>query len=236
MAVTLAKNLDVSKIVFDSVKKNALGGKIVYLSYNGEKKITMQTTEVSAPFGLSAYTDETTGNVRYSLDYSYRGMDSNPKIKLLHDKMTELDNLMIDTGVANSKDWFGKKMSREVVEALYRPIVKPAKDPEKYAPTTKLKIVSNDKGMKVLAFDNTKQPFDLTTLTSGASVAAIIECSSVWFVNKQFGVTWRLVQAKVNQPTTISGCAFVDSDAEDDDDDEDAANVEKEESDPDNDE
>jgi hypothetical protein len=34
-------------------------------------------------------------------------------------------------------------------------------------------------------------------VTKGCTVKMIVELGSVWFVNKNFGVTWRLVQAAV---------------------------------------
>ena len=89
---------------------------------------------------MSTFTDEKTGAVKYSLDISFRGMESEPKIQEFHDKMHSIDEMLIKEGVAHSKEWFGKKMSKEVIQEFYRPLVKPSKDPEKYAPTMKFKI------------------------------------------------------------------------------------------------
>jgi hypothetical protein len=200
-----------------------MGGKVVYLNYNGQKKITLQTPELSAPFGLSTYTDEGTGVVKYSLDISFRGMDSNDKIKMFYEKMSEVDEYVINYASEHSKEWWGKKMSKEVVEELYRPSIKPAKDPEKYAPTMKFKIMTRDDDMNVLAFNTKKEPFNLSEIGSGAAVSGIIEASSIWFVNKQFGISWRIIQAMVNQPELLNSCAFVDSDIDTDDDDDDNA-------------
>ena len=216
--IMLAKNLDVPSISFEPVKKNALGGNVVYLKYAGATKMVIQTPVVSAPFGLSTFTDDKTGAVKYSLDMSFRGMEDDPKVKQLHDKMLELDAALIDEGVKNSKDWFGKKVSKEVVENFYRPLVKPAKDPSKYAPTMKFKIMTNRNGsVAVDAYNHQKESVDLTeVLMPGSRIQAIIECSSVWFVNKSmFGVSWRLVQVKVQKSDKIAGFSFVeDSDAE----------------------
>ena len=146
--IVLPKNFDANEITFDVVKKNAMGGNVVYFKYEGHPKIIMQTPVVSVPFGLSTYTDDKTGAVKYSLDISFRGMDEDPKIQDFHDKMNDFDNFLIDTAVANSKEWFGKKQSKEVIENFYRPLVKPSKDPSKYAPTMKFKIILS--GMELL--------------------------------------------------------------------------------------
>jgi hypothetical protein len=217
--VTLPKNFEASEISFDTVKKNAMGGKVVYMKYNGESKITIQTPLLSAPFGISTFTDDKTGVTKHSLDISFKGMNEDPKIAEFLEKMSSIDQYMITEGCNNSKDWFGKSMKVDVVEALYRPLVKPSKDESKYAPTMKLKIPSKDGRLLVEAYDHTKNEFDLNSFVPGSRVQAIIECSSIWFVNKQFGVSWRLVQVKVSKPDKLAGFSFVDDDDDDDDDD-----------------
>lgn len=210
--ITLPKNFTASALTCEDVKTNSLGGKVVYLKHNEQKKLTMQTPLMSAPFGLSTYTDEKTGITKYSLDLSFKGMDADTKIDTFHEKMQELDNYILTLAEKNSKEWLGKKMSREVVEALYRPILKPAKDPEKYAPTMKLKITNTSKGeMNVEAYDTKREKVNLKQeLTQGARVRCIMECSSIWFVNKQFGVSWRLVQTELHKPDKISGFSFME--------------------------
>jgi len=155
---------------------------------------------------------------------SFKGLEDSPKIQEFYDKMQEFDNTLIDSGVKNSKDWLGKVMKTDVVDALYRPLVKPSKDPEKYAPTIKFKIPSKDGKLIVTAYDHDKQPFDVENLLPGTKVQALIECSSIWFVNKQFGVSWKLVQLFVSKPEKLAGFSFVnDDDDMEDESDEDIA-------------
>lgn len=213
--VTLPKNFDVSELSFDSVKKNSMGGKVVYLKYAGNKNVTIQTPIMSAPFGISSYTDDKTGITKHSLDISFKGAADDEKIQQFLDKMNAFDQCLIDTAVKNSKDWLGKPMKKDVVEALYRPLVKPSKDPEKYAPTIKFKVPSRDGKMLVDSFDHKKQPFDLNNFVPGSRVQAIIECSSVWFVNKQFGVSWKLVQLRMSKPEKLTGFSFIPDGDED---------------------
>jgi hypothetical protein len=216
--IVLPKNFDANEITFDVVKKNAMGGNVVYFKYEGHPKIIMQTPVVSVPFALSTYTDDKTGAVKYSLDISFRGMDEDPKIQDFHDKMNDFDNFLMDTAVANSKEWFGKKQSKEVIENFYRPLVKPSKDPSKYAPTMKFKIMTKRDGtIDVDTFDSNRNRVNLQdVLTSGAKVQAIVEAGSVWFVNKtMFGISWKLVQVKILPSDKIAGFSFLeDSDSE----------------------
>jgi hypothetical protein len=228
--ITLAKNFTASDITNDAPKTNALGGKVVYIKYNDQKRLTMQTPLVSAPFGLSTYTDEKTGVTKYSIDMSFKGMDADSKINTFHDKMQDLDDHILSLAEKNSKEWFGKKMSKEVVEALYRPIIKQSKDPEKYAPTMKMKITNSSSGdMNVEAYNTKREKIDLKQeLTQGARIRCLIECSSIWFVSKQFGVSWRLVQVEVHKPDKISGFSFME-DSEDDENDEEYEEVTEDE-------
>ena len=216
--IVLAKNLSASDIAYEPVKKNAAGGNVVYLKYDGNQKMVLQTPIVSAPFGLSTFTDDKTGVTKYSLDLSFRGMEDDPKVQQFHDKMVELDAALIAEGVKNSKDWFGKKVSKEVVENFYRPLVKPAKDPSKYAPTMKCKVMTNRNGSIACdAFDHTKNKVDLSeALVGGCKVQAILEANSVWFVNKtMYGISWRVIQVRIQKSDKIAGFSFVeDSDAE----------------------
>lgn len=217
--ITLPKNFDASVISFDSVKKNAMGGKVVYMKYNGQNKLTIQTPVLSAPFGIGAYTDDKTGITKHSLDVSFKGIADDPKIKEFHDKMAEFDKTLIEAGVNHSKEWFGKAMKYDVVEALYRPLVKQSKDPEKYAPTIKFKIPSKDDKLLVHAYDQQKNAFDLANFVPGSRVQALIECSSIWFVNKQFGVSWKLVQLLVHKPEKLAGFSFIQDDEFDEESD-----------------
>ena len=218
--IILSKNLDVSAISYEPAKKNAMGGNVVPLKFQGSSKIVLQTPVVSAPFGLSTFTDDKTGAVKYSLDISFRGMEEDPRIQQLHDKMAEIDNALIEEGVKNSKEWFGKKMSREVLENFYRPLVKPAKDPTKYAPTMKIKVMTDRTGdISCDAYDHTKQKVKLDeALVSGSKVQVILECSSVWFVGKtMYGISWRLLQVRIQKNDKIAGFSFIEDSDEDSD-------------------
>ena len=221
--IILAKNFDNQNVSYEPVKKNALGGNVVYLKYNGSPKLVLQTPILAAPFGLSTFTDDKSGQVKYSLDISFRGMEDDPKVKEFHDKMLEFDDALISEGVKNSKDWFGKKMSKEVVENFYRPLVKPSKDPSKYAPTMKFKILTNrDGSIAVDAYNHQKEKVLIEeALVPGGKVQGILECNSVWFVNKSmFGVSWRLVQLKIQKSDKIIGCSFLEDSDEDENEEE----------------
>jgi len=125
---------------------------------------------------------------------------------------------MIALAVENSKAWFGKPMSKEIVEELYRPLMKESKMPEKYAPTMKIKIRPSRNGdsFNLQAFTSDKEPFDMKEFQPGTNVKCIVDFSPVWFVNKQFGLTLNLIQVEiVSLPAgRLQGFAFQSDDDE----------------------
>lgn len=228
--IILPKSFDASKIQCEPVAKNKAGGNIVYLKYPDVKKMMLQTPYMVAPFGLSVFTDDSTNSSKYTMDLSFRDMNNDPKIKTFHDAIKQLDETMIKKGVENSKEWFGKKMSKEVVSELYRPLIKESKDPSKYAATIKYKIRTTGDTFNVEAFDEFQNKFDLDDFMAGSKARCIIELSSIWFVNKQFGCTFTLIQCQVTKPDKIQGFSFQaesDEEFEDEDDDD---NVEENDS------
>jgi hypothetical protein len=217
--IVLAKNFKVDLLKFGDVNKNSMGGKVVYMNNDGNKKVTLQTPMLSAPFGIGVWTDDSTGAQKFSIDISFKGKDEDDKINNFYEIMKSIDEKLVDMGVENSKEWFGKKMKKEVVEELYRPLIKQSKEPEKYAPTMKLKLQSNTKGdITCEIFDHNKLKTSSDAITNGSKIQVIIECASVWFVNKQFGITWRALIIRVAKAEKITGFSFIQDDDESEED------------------
>jgi len=218
--VILYKNFDASALTCGELTKNKAGGNQVALIYNGNRqRIVLQTPKLAAPFGVSEYVpDNNIGPIKYSLDASFKGVDSDKRLAAFYETVRQIDDRMIDLAVENSLTWFGKKMSKEVVEELYRPLIKPSKQPDKYAPTIKFKI-RNNPNQSIEVFNTNRDRFDIREFQSGSTVKCIVDFAPVWFVNKQFGLTMTLIQLKVvSLPVgKLQGFAFQDdSDNEED--------------------
>jgi hypothetical protein len=216
-SVMMYTKFDATALSCGEVTKNRVGGNQVSLKYNENKRIIMQTPVMTVPFGLSEFTPENNaGPVKYSLDVSFKGSDTNPKVEQFMSLMKSVDTKMITLAVENSKLWFGKQMSKEVVEELYRPLIKESKTPEKYAPTMKIKIrpSRNGEAFNMEAFTSDKEPFDMAGFQAGSTVKCIVDFSPVWFVNKQFGLTLNLMQMEiVGLPSgKLQGFAFQSDD------------------------
>lgn len=216
-SITLAKDFDVSKISYNDVRSLDNGGKVVFVSYN-KAPLVLQTPEMSAPFGLSKWAEDNRDD-KYTLDLSFRGMESRPSLAAFYDVLDTLDKKLVADGFANQQTWFkGKKYnSVEVLEALYTPLVKLPKDKNtgevtnKYPATFKIKVPFKDGKFTCEVFDNNRQLVDLNTIpTKGARVAAIIQFMGLWFAGGKFGSSWKVIQMKVSPNARITGYAFAD--------------------------
>ena len=229
MSLTIQRSSDFSakSVGFSKLRKNKNGGKAVYLNAGDNKKLYIQFPFMRSPYGLSAFTDEGTGRTSYSLDLSFD--PDNTEAMELHDKLKELDDIIVNTVAANSKEWLGKEFNVAVLkEALYKPMVRPGK--EQYPATIKLKILTKPDGTFVPeAYSMQRQPVSLDTIEKGQKCMAIIDLNQIWFIDNKFGVTIRLQQTLLEQSAKLPSFAFQGVDLPEDDVDVDVEEEEEDE-------
>ena len=208
MSLTIQQSTEFSpaSVQFSKLRKNKNGGKAVYLNTGDNKKIYIQFPFMRSPYGLSAFTDEGTGRTSYSLDLSFD--PDNTEAMELHDKLKELDDIIVDTVAKNSKEWLGKEFNVAVLkEALYKPMVRPGK--EQYPATIKLKILTKPDGAFVPeAYSMQRQPVSLDTIEKGQKCMAIVDLNQIWFIDNKFGVTIRLQQTLLEHSAKLPSFAF----------------------------
>jgi len=213
--IILSKNFDPSTVKFSDIKKNKNGGKAVYI--NSSELI--QLPYMRSPFGLSAFTDESTNRTTYSLDLSFD--PDNEEASELCNKLSELDDKIVETVAANSVEWLGKEYSVAVLkEALYKPMVRPGKEP--YPATLKLKVMTNPNGEFVPeVYNPAKEMIPVDSIDKGSRVMCIVDINQIWFIDNKFGVSVRLKQALCQQTTKLKSFAFqgLDNTPEDVDED-----------------
>jgi hypothetical protein len=219
MAFQLISAFEPTAVTFSALEKTRKGSKVVWVnlpvSESGRGKLSLQTPTVALPFGVSPYQEASTGEIQsYSVDLSFRGSDTDARMAEFLAKMTALDELVLDAAVKNSKEWFGKQMSKEIVSEFYRRLVK-SNNPA-YPPVMKVKVQLNDGQPNAAFFDEARRPVTIDYLVKNTSVKMIIEADRLWFINKNFGLTFRLIQlGVVNRPNRLEGFAFKD-DGDDD--------------------
>lgn len=133
-----ASTLDVQDITFSKKLQNpSVPGR--YQVYVNHAQVPrgrwyVQTPMMRAPFGISrdnqfanaSGDDESVKSefkdTKLTLTLSFGSR--NPEVELLRTKLVELENKLLDHAVENSKEWFGKACTREVVESMFNPLVR----------------------------------------------------------------------------------------------------------------
>lgn len=240
MQITSAKKFNPEQVKYKPPTTNTRGGKDVKVQLNGSNLV------LQVPLMLTWGLNERDNDGRMSYDVSLQFEPNKyPAQEKALDNMKSFENKLLTDGVTNSKAWFGKtKMTKEVVEAMMWPILKYPKmkdgsgEPD-YSrnPTMKLKVPYWEGVHNVELYDmagqiqyrapkdgyweadrNTGTPMAL--MPKATHLTGLIQCTGLWFAGGRFGCTWKLLQAKLQQPVRLVGsgvCHIVD-----DSDDEDA--------------
>jgi len=212
--IQVSNQFDPSTVLFSALKKNKNGGKSVVLTRGDKKKLYLQLPFMRSPFGLSAFTDESTNKTSYSLDLSFD--NDNDEAQELATKLRELDEIILNTVATNSKDWLGKKYDINVIrEALYKPLVRQGK--EGYADTLKLKVQTNASGEFISeVYNSDREQISMDDIERGQKCMCIVEIGQVWFIDNKFGVSVRLSQVLCGESNKLPKFAFQGLDNYDD--------------------
>ena len=214
-SVVFPSTFSTKSITLSAPKTLQSGAKQAYLNYGGERLVMQTAVAMSTPFGLNSFQSQ--NGVEYSLDLSFRGQDSRPELQEFKRVLEQMDALMIEEGVKNSKTWFKADLNKEVIKAFYTPSLKYSKDKEgnvlSYPPNIKVKLPKRNGEFDTKFYDLNGTPYkgvpieDL--LVKGIQVTAIIECGGVWFAGSKFGLTWRAKQIAIHKlPEKMGDFAF----------------------------
>jgi hypothetical protein len=202
MALSMFSTFNATDVKFSDIRKNAKGGKAVYLNSNAGQKLIFQLPALRAPFGLSDFKDEAGKVQSYSLPLS---LDKPDVVATLQ----ALDERALDFIAENSAELLGKKMSREVIkEGIYKPLVR-VSSKEGYAPTLNLKVLMKDGAIATEAYSAARQPVPLTDLEKGQAVSAIIDINQIWRTPAGVGITVRVHQVMFAPTNKLKPCAFL---------------------------
>ena len=195
-----------SNFSFSAMKKNTKGGKSVYINVSGTTgRVFFRVPECRSPFGLSSYTDNTSGNTSYSLDIS---LDDSALI----DKIRTIEEAVLNHVVAHSEELLGRKYTPDVIkQALFKSCIKESKD-GKYAPTLKLKVMTKSGVFDVGAYNYDKSETTIDTLQKGQRVKTLIDIAQIWIIDNKFGMSIRLKQVMMSPTSDLSVCALGDDD------------------------
>ena len=197
---------------YSQPKTNRSGGQTVYINTpcTSTKRLVVSIPRCKLPFGVSDYSG------RKSLSFSLQG--ESDKMIAFQKFLSDIDLKNVQTAVSNSTSWFKKTISHDTVQNLYNPCMKQNND--KYPPNFRARLPTHPDTGKFTGdiFDVNKNIVSQDCITQGCEVEAIVELVGIYFVAKEFGVSWKVIQLKVFPEVRLQGYSFLcdsDDDASD---------------------
>ena len=226
-AIANGMTFKISDINIMAPKLNKSGGKSANIIYIPSKKglyVNMQVPILT--WGASMFKDPQSGKETYDLALQFPRKDySSPETDVLLANFQELERYIKAEAVKNCMAWFNKKMTPELVDAAWTPMLKYSKDPNTgepdmtKSPTLKIKLPKYDgkpfdceiydPAGTMLFPDAQSDASPMELIPKGINIVAIIQCGGLWFANKAFGVTWRLFQAVVQPKPSMKGRCLI---------------------------
>lgn len=127
---------DVSQVGFSKPTNKKDGSRDIYLSYDKTKAI-IEAPKLMVKFFNANPNKSDASKMNYSISVACE----NPEFYEIFGN--QLDNHLIGEAVKNSSAWFGKEKDNDIIEDIYKPIYKKAKEGTDYPPMLTLKFYDN---------------------------------------------------------------------------------------------
>jgi len=185
------------------------GRKISVCTVEG-KPARIQMPRMYMPFGVSGFTPAV-GNTKWNVDFSMKGYDEDGNyVKSFYETILKIETCIIENVAKQSVEIFGKEMTVDELRPIFNSNLKYSEGRE---PKFRVKVdVSGTGVVKTGIFNSERHHLKdemndkLYARNSGVGIA---ELCSVYFLNRQFGVTWKLHQLVVHEPQQLKGFQFV---------------------------
>jgi len=196
--------------LLDNLEILSYDGRKICLSNKDGKNVRIQTPRMYMPFGISGFQPQV-GATKWNLDFSMKGYDEEGNyVKNFYETLQEVEKRVIEAVSLQSVDIFGKHMSVDELSPMFNSNIKHSPDTE---PKFRIRVdTTADGDIKAGIFDSEKKSINSKVenkLYSRNSGVAITEMNSVYFLNRKFGVTWKLHQLVVHEPQQLKGFQFI---------------------------
>jgi hypothetical protein len=199
-------------------KVNSSGGKNIPI-FN---KIARSGLKISTPmlltWGVNENDFDGTGKKTYDLSLQFPSDEyATPDSTAFLENLKRLEVFIKEQACINSKAWFGKVQSAEVVDAFWTPMLRYPKNKitgdmdYSKSPTFRVKIPFWDGKFKFEAFNVHGEmvfPKDdaniMDVVPKGSDVKIILQCGGIWFAGGKFGVTWKPFQMVVKPKVQLT--------------------------------
>jgi hypothetical protein len=170
---------------------------------DNKKPVKVQIPRMYMPFGISEFVPEV-GTPKYNIDFSMKGWDEDGNyVQKFYEFVRSVENAVKAKVSEQSTQIFGQNVPDTAIDAMFNSNIKTSGDRE---PKFRVKI------------DETAMIFDVnqTEITSAYenglygqhSGVCMVEITGVYFLNKMFGITWKVNQLKVYEPQRLKGFHF----------------------------
>lgn len=194
----------------DTLEIPKYDGRKISLSTKDGKPARLQTPRLYMPFGVSGFTPAI-GPTKWNIDFSMKGHDEegNP-VRHFYEQLQQTEAAIIEAVRVQSPEIFGRPMTTEALTAMFNSNIKVSTDRE---PKFRVRVdTTMDGDIKAGIFDENKNMLRAELkdkVYARNSGVAIVEMNSVYFLNRMFGVTWKLHQLVVFEPQQLKGFQFV---------------------------
>jgi len=196
--------------ILDNLEIASYDGKKISLCTSEGKPVRIQIPRMYMPFGISGFVPEV-GQTKWNIDFAMLGYDEeNNYVNKFYNTLHKIEDKIIESVSEQSEHIFGKEMSVEQLRPMFNSNIKTSPGRE---PKFRIKVdTTSDNIIRPTVYDarhndiSTKVENGLYSRNSGT---AIVELSSVYFLNRKFGVTWKLYQLVVYEPQRLKGFQFI---------------------------
>lgn len=212
-------------VYYTKAKINGSGGKNVGILNKKCNKSLFITTPLMLTWGINENDFDNTGKKTYDFSLQFpreSDVNSSDDMSKMLKNLTDFEKKIKADAITNAKEWFNKaKMTEDVVEALWTPMLKYPKNQEtgepdtSRSPTLRVKIPYYDEVFKIELYDTEREKIfpntersDITPMSlveKGQNIAVVIQNGGIWFANGKFGTTWKLIQAVVQPRESLYG-------------------------------
>lgn len=200
-------------------KVNASGGKNIPVFNRVARSGLKMSSPLLLTWGVSENDFDGTGKKTYDMSLQFPSTEyATEESSAFLENLKRLERYIKDQACTNSKAWFGKIQSAEVVEAFWTPMLRYPKDKSTgdadytKSPTLRIKLPYWDgkfKGFEVFNVHGEmvfpKEDANIVNVIPKSSeVKLILQCGGIWFAGGKFGITWKPFQIVVKPKLQLS--------------------------------
>jgi len=199
-------------------KVNASGGKNIPVFNRVARSGLKMSTPMLLTWGVTENDFDGTGKKTYDMALQFPSAEyATDESTAFLENLKRFEKFVKDQACLNSKAWFGKVQSAEVVEAFWTPMLRYSKDKTtgdfdySKPPTLRIKLPYWDNKFKFEAFNVhgemifPKEDVNIVNVIPKSSeVKMILQCGGIWFAGGKFGVTWKPFQVVVKPKVQLT--------------------------------